>query len=80
MYKSGTHKITSCPRAFYVNLINKIQKIQIYAIIKNLTPTIQSSQKVKFELLIEPSLALKNPLISLLPSTPPANGIIFQIP
>jgi len=48
---------TSCPHAFYANLINKIQQFQICAITKNMTPTIQSSQKVKFEILIESSLA-----------------------
>jgi len=35
---------TSCPHAFYANLINKIQQFQICAITKNMTPTIQSGE------------------------------------
>jgi len=44
-----------------------------------MTPTIQSSQKEKFKLLVRSSFALKDPLVSLLPSTPP-NGQRYHPP
>jgi len=72
IYKDGTCKKPR-PHAFYTNLINKIQQIQICTITKNKTTTIQSSQKVKFEVLIGSSLARKNPLVPFLPRTTP-NG------
>jgi len=81
MYKSGTHKITSCPHAFYANLIDKIQQIQICTITKNLTPTIQSYQNINFEILVGPSLASQiRWFLSFQVLHHMVNGIIFQIP
>ena len=53
------------------SLYSTKSKSQIYSMIKNLTPTLQRSQKIKSKILNRPSLALKNPAISLFLKTPP---------
>jgi len=69
--KGGSHKITSRFQALNNNPIDKIQISQLCTMMENLTATIQSFQKIKFEVLNGSSLALKNPAIPLLPITPP---------
>ena len=41
--------MASCPQTLYNNHIDKIQKNQLCSMTEDLTPTIQSSQEIKFE-------------------------------
>ena len=50
------------------DIIYKIQKTQIFPIIKLRSPTIQESQKVELEILIGQGLILKNPTTPFPPS------------
>jgi len=59
--------------------MDKIQTRELCTMIENLTPTIQSSQEKKFEVLNSPSLALKKTAIPLLPSALPSSQI-YQLP
>ena len=43
--------------------------------IENLTPIIPSSQEIGFEILSSLNIALNNPAIPLLPSTPPNSSL-----
>ena len=74
MQKRVTNKVTSYHLPFKDNLVNKIQKTsQFCTKIENLTPTIQSSQKIRLKILKEPSLAPKTLAIPLLPAILPCS-------
>ena len=69
--KEANHRLTSCPQALPSNHTNKIPNSQLYTVIESFTRLSKGSQKVKLEILIRPTIALRNPMICLLTRTLP---------